>query len=306
MNTRNLAFTDLAFAGGTLNRLSENRTDSSVSDALANSVAKFIAFAGSKPLLRFEGETAKCWHEKSDLLALDASRAILLGSDEQGAPWLAVPSLVDTEHLPQHIKAIDLRSIVAQGLLGGAELGNLAYGAALNAWHNNNPYCSKCGHESLIASGGAKRSCPNCKAEHFPRTDPVAIMMVTHQDRCLLGRSPHFPAGMYSCLAGFIEAGETIEDAVRRETLEESGIAIGRVAYAASQPWPMPHSLMIGCTAEALTSTINFDALELEDCRWFDRHELRTMLNGTHPDGLTSPLKGAIAGYLMAEWAKIK
>jgi NAD+ diphosphatase len=292
----------LAFAGGTLNRLSENRNETSVADALAHQQAKFIAFSGSNPLLRFEIENAKCWHEKPGALQLDISKAIFLGTDEKGAPWLAAPATVDPEQLPEGVKAIDLRSIVAQGLISGAELGNLAYGAALNSWHNNNPFCSKCGTASIMASGGAKRSCPNCKAEHFPRTDPVAIMMVTHEDHCLLGRSPHFPPGMYSCLAGFIEAGETIEDAVRRETFEESGITLGKVTYVASQPWPMPHSLMIGCTAEALTETINYDKLELEDCRWFGKNELRTMIDGTHPEGLTSPLKGAIAGYLMARW----
>jgi NAD+ diphosphatase len=127
--------------------------------------------------------------------------------------------------------------------------------------------------------------------------------MVTHQNRCLLGRSPHFPPGMYSCLAGFIEPGETIEDAVRRETFEESGITVAKVTYVASQPWPIPHSLMISCTAEALTDTIHYDAVELEDCRWFGKVELRTMIDGTHPKGLTSPLKGSIARFLMAIWA---
>jgi NAD+ diphosphatase len=299
-----MAQTLLAFAGGNLSRLSENRTDTSVADALAHPKAKFIAFAGAKPLLRFRSEQAFCWHDDISPLPLDLSKAILLGSDEANSPWLAVPSLVDIEHLPDGIKAIDLRSIVAQGLIEGAELGNLAYGAALNSWHNNNPFCSKCGTASVMAAGGAKRFCDHCKAEHFPRTDPVAIMMVTFQDKCLLGRSPHFPPGMYSCLAGFIEAGETIEDAVRRETYEESGIHLGKVSYIASQPWPMPHSLMIGCVAQALNEIINYDAAELEDCRWFSKEELRTMINGSHPAGLTSPLKGAIAGYLMAEWAK--
>jgi NAD+ diphosphatase len=292
----------LAFAGGTLSRMSENRTDTSVAEALADKNAKLIVFAGAKPLLRFEGDQACCWHKNSDALQLNVSKAIFLGTDETNTPWMAMPSELDPENLPDGVKAIDLRSIVAQGLIEGSDLGNLAYGAALNSWHNNNPFCSKCGAASVMASGGAKRFCPNCNAEHFPRTDPVAIMMVTHQDKCLLGRSPHFPPGMYSCLAGFIEAGETIEDAVRRETFEESGIRLGEVTYVASQPWPMPHSLMIGCTAKALTNTINFDANELEDCRWFGKEEVKTMINGTHGKGLTAPLKGAIAGYLMAQW----
>ncbi|MGL4405490.1 MAG: NAD(+) diphosphatase [Notoacmeibacter sp.] len=294
---------NLAFAGGTLNRLSENRNDDAVAKAARDPNARFIAFAGAKPLLRFLGEQAQCWHFNAPQLELDLGRAILLGVDETSAPWLAVPSLLDVERLPETVKAIDLRSIIAQGLIDGEELGNLAYGAALNAWHSNNPYCSKCGSASKTASGGAKRLCPNCNAEHFPRTDPVAIMMVTFDDRCLLGRSPHFPPGMYSCLAGFIEAGETIEDAVRRETFEESGIKIDSVTYIASQPWPMPHSLMIGCFAQAVSEAITFDAAELEDCRWFSKDELREMLTGTHPEGLKAPLTGAIACHLMEKWA---
>lgn len=292
----------LAFAGGTLNRLSERRADNAIARALVDRQTKVIAFAGAKPLLDVSGEDIKCWHQISGDLALDLEKIILLGSDEAGAMWLAGPSTIDVENLTPHIKAIDLRSIVAQGLISGAELGHLAYGAALNTWHTNNSFCSKCGSPSKMALAGARRQCTQCNAEHFPRTDPVAIMMVTHQDQCLLGRSPHFPPGMYSCLAGFIEAGETIEDAVRRETYEESGIILGDVTYMASQPWPMPHSLMIGCFAKALTNTIEFDANELEACRWFGKQELRAMMSGTHPEGFTAPLKGAIAGFLMATW----
>jgi NAD+ diphosphatase len=297
-----MSISNLAFSGGTLNRMSENRSENCVVDALAHPKAKFIVFAGARPLLRFKNEQALCWHDDITALQPGLNKAVLLGTDEAGVPWLAAPSLLDVEQLPDGLKAIDLRSIVAQGLIEGAELGNLAYGAALNAWHNNNSFCSKCGSPSALAAGGAKRFCGHCKAEHFPRTDPVAIMMVTYKDKCLLGRNPHFPAGMYSCLAGFIEAGETIEDAVRRETFEESGVRLGKVTYAASQPWPMPHSLMIGCFAEALDDVINFDANELEACRWFGKDELQLMISGRHPDGLTSPLKGAIAGYLMASW----
>ena len=132
--------------------------------------------------------------------------------------------------------------------------------------------------------GGYRRDCPNCGAEHFPRTDPVVIMLAIDGERCLLGRQARFAPGMYSCLAGFVEPGETIEDAVRRETAEEAGITVGRVRYHASQPWPFPSSLMIGCHAEALSRDIVRDDAELEACRWFSRAEVRAMLAG-RPSG---------------------
>ncbi|MCB1417419.1 MAG: NAD(+) diphosphatase, partial [Nitratireductor sp.] len=143
-----------------------------------------------------------------------------------------------------------------------------------------------------------------CKAEVFPRTDPVAIMLALDGERCVLGRSPHFPPGMYSCLAGFIEPGESIEEAVRRETLEESGISIGRVAYHASQPWPFPHSLMIGCYGEATSFEIDPDRTELEDCRWFSRDEVREMLKRApgNPDLPAIPPSRAIAHRLISDW----
>ena len=159
-----------------------------------------------------------------------------------------------------------------------------------------------------MAGGGVKRICPACKAEHFPRTDPVAIMLITDGERCLMGRSPHFPPGMYSTLAGFVEPGETIENAVRRETHEESGIRVGRVTYHASQPWPFPHSLMIGCYGEALSTEIVRDTAELEDCRWFTRAEVRDMLKRVpgNPDEPACPPKRAIAGELISSWVAME
>jgi len=131
----------------------------------------------------------------------------------------------------------------------------------------------------------------------------VVIMLAVKGDRCLLGRSHRFAPGMYSCLAGFMEPGETIEAAVRRETFEESGVRVGPVRYVASQPWPFPFSLMIGCIAEAETEEVERDTAELEDCRWFSRAEVLQMLDGTHPDGLRAATRGAIARYLIALWA---
>ena len=150
--------------------------------------------------------------------------------------------------------------------------------------------------------GGWKRECGSCKAEHFPRTDPVVIMFVSLGDKALLGRQKQFMPGMYSCLAGFVEAAETIEDAVRREILEESGIRVTDVNYYMTQPWPYPSSLMIGCTARAISEDIVVDRVELEDARWFDRAELALMHKRQHPDGLFAAHPFAIAHHLIGQW----
>jgi NAD+ diphosphatase len=154
-----------------------------------------------------------------------------------------------------------------------------------------------------MKSGGWKRFCTSCEAEHFPRTDPVAIMMAVKGDKCVLGRQSRFPPGMYSCLAGFIEPGETIENAVRRELFEEAGVKTGAVRYLASQPWPFPGSMMIGCIAEALDDALVIDGEELEDARWFSRDEVISMIKGEHPDGLLAPQPIAIANAIMRAWA---
>ena len=210
----------------------------------------------------------------------------------------------DPEQLPEAIKAIDYRSVYIQGLLEAAALGALAQGAALLAWHASHRFCGKCGAQCEMRAGGYKRLCPACGAQHFPRTDPVAIMLTVTPEKCLLGRGRHFAPGMYSALAGFIEPGETIEAAVRRETFEESGIGLGRVVYHASQPWPFPYSLMIGCFGEALNEDIQPDLSELEDCRWFERGEVLAMLNKEHRDNLFVPPRGAIANHLIGAWAE--
>ena len=180
-------------------------------------------------------------------------------------------------------------------------------GARLLNWHIRHGFCAVCGTATAMSLGGARRDCPNCGAQHFPRTDPVVIMLAIDAgsggEQALLGRSPRFNPGMYSCLAGFMEPGETIEDAVRRETAEESGIQVGRVRYHASQPWPFPSSLMIGCYAEALSTAIRRDEQELEDCRWFSREDVRRMLAGNHPEGITAPISMAIASHLIRAWA---
>ena len=205
--------------------------------------------------------------------------------------------------LPRNdVKVSELRGMAMQGVVPPEQLSAIAMAKSMVTWHQRHGYCANCGTRTAMKEGGWKRDCPNCKAEHFPRTDPVVIMLVTSGDKCLLGRQKQFPPGMYSCLAGFVEAAETIEDAVRREIFEESGIRCTDVNYYMTQPWPYPSSLMIGCTARATNEAIIVDHAELEDARWFDRAEASLMIKREHPDGLAGPHPFAIAHHLVGRW----
>ena len=196
----------------------------------------------------------------------------------------------------------ELRGMAMQGVVPADQLSAIAMAKSLVNWHQRHGYCANCGTRTGMVQGGWKRDCPNCKVEHFPRTDPVVIMLVTSGDKVLLGRQKQFLPGMYSCLAGFVEAAETIEDAVRREIFEESGIRCTDVNYYMTQPWPYPSSLMIGCTARATNEDIIVDHSELEDARWFDRAEATLMIKRQHPDGLAGPHPFAIAHHLLGRW----
>lgn len=198
----------------------------------------------------------------------------------------------------------DLRTIAVQGLVTPDHLAPLAEGKALLSWHARHRFCANCGAATEMTQAGWKRECPACKTEHFPRTDPVAIMLAVDGDRCLLGRAGRFVNNMWSCLAGFIEPGESIEDAVRRETLEEAGIVCGEVKYFRSQPWPFPMSLMIGCHARAESTNITVDRTELEDARWFTRDEVTLMFTGRHPEGISIPPPIAIAHHIIRAWVE--
>jgi len=200
------------------------------------------------------------------------------------------------------VAVTELRGMAMQGVVPPEQLSAIAMAKSMVSWHQRHGFCANCGTRSAMSQGGWKRDCPNCKAEHFPRTDPVVIMLVTSGDKCLLGRQKQFPAGMWSCLAGFVEAAETIEAAVQREILEESGIRCTDVTYYMTQPWPYPSSLMIGCNARATNEDIVVDRTELEDARWFDRAEATLMLKREHPDGMAGPHPFAIAHHLLGSW----
>ncbi len=243
---------------------------------------------------------------------------ILIGIGEDGArfavdmsAWTPDPSqdLPETSFLDateQRHPAIDpalrfaeLRARMTVLSPEDAEVAATAKG--LLTWHDSHRFCANCGQPSDVVMAGWQRTCPACGRSHFPRTDPVVIMLVTKGNAVLLGRSPGWPEGMYSLLAGFMEPGETMEAAVRREVAEEAGISVGAVRYLASQPWPFPASLMIGCHGEALDTSITLDPAELEDARWITREEMALVLSGGHAQ-IRAPRKGAIAGFLLARW----
>jgi NAD+ diphosphatase len=293
-----------SFSGNPIERWSEGRDETRIGEALAAANAAIYLLAEERALIRVNGErlTARFGIEEARGLGFDADSLILLGIVPDGPRFAA---LVGPGDPPDGLKAIDLRSLAIQGALDPGDLASLAHARSYLHWHAANRYCGRCGEKLVMNRGGVSRSCPACDVETFPRLDPVVIMLAIDGDRCLLGRQARFAPGMYSALAGFMEPGETIEEAVRRETKEEAGIKIGRVAYHSSQAWPFPSSLMIGCHAEALTTEVVRDAAELEDCRWFDREEVRIMLSGTHPAGLQAPFPMAIAHHLIktfAEW----
>ena len=201
--------------------------------------------------------------------------------------------------LPDWMVFAELRRVMTWLTPRDAELA--ASGKAVFGWHESHRFCAKCGEATAPAQGGWQRNCPACKASHFPRTDPVVIMLITHGNSVLVGRSPGWPQGMYSLLAGFVEPGETLEAAVRREVFEEAGVRVGEVGYLASQPWPFPASLMFGCWGHATSSDITIDPVEIEDARWITREDMMTISQGHHPE-IMPARKGAIAHFLIERW----
>lgn len=289
------------YARNRIDRRSEKRGEDTVAEALADAGARAYLFHGDKVMLR--GADPLFTVGEAANLGLQRPETILLGW-AGGGPRLS-GIIPETVPLPAGAaEETDLRSVAVEAAVSPEHIGALAQARSLLNWHQRHRFCSVCGQPSVMKIGGYRRDCPACGAEHFPRTDPVVIMLAVDGERCVLGRQSRFAPGMYSCLAGFLEPGETIEDAVRRETHEESGIRIGRVRYHASQPWPFPSSLMIGCHAEAISRDITRDEAELEDCRWFPRDEIKAMLAGTHPQGLRMPPRMAIAHHIIRFWAE--
>jgi NAD+ diphosphatase len=293
----------LGYTASLIERASEKRNDETFLRALlADERAGVYAIAGEMVVLKAGEEIHDPMLRPDEVAALGPpTETVFLGLVD-GAGRFGVgldPSVVEPLKAQNQYFITDLRSIAMQGLVAQDHLPPLAEAKAMLHWHARHRFCSNCGAPSNLVEAGWRRDCPECKATHFPRTDPVVIMLAIDGDRCLLGRQTRFVKGMWSCLAGFVEPGETIEEAVRRETREEAGITCGKVRYFATQPWPFPMSLMIGCHAEALTSDIAVDTSELEDARWFDREEAAQMLLRRHPVKFGTPPPVAIAYHII-------
>ncbi len=272
------------FAGPGIDRADalRNRPEQ-IAKLLASPDARALVWDGGVPALG--GDGGLTW------AAVTGSEPLFLGLD-QGQPRFA--------SLPATSAGPEARALLA--ILGATDAPLFATALSLASWHLRHGFCSVCGAPSEIFRGGWARRCPSCGGEHYPRVDPVVIMLATFEDRLLLGRQPQYPPGRYSALAGFVEPGETIEAAVARELGEEAGIQVSDVRYLASQPWPFPSSLMIGCTATALGETLTIDRDELDDARWFTRAEVAAALAGDPSAPFLAPPPFAIARTLLDHW----
>lgn len=297
------------FAGNPLDRGDvQRRDDVQLAALFASPETRVLPMWQLNVLVQSNPHTALGWIGAADVERLDIDvKPIFLGFMDRKAHFaLDISEVHDPVHelnLPESWRFEEARSAAAE--LPGPETGILAQSRAQLDWHARHAFCSVCGQRTESAKGGHVRKCPSCGAEHFPRTDPVVIMVTHHGDRCVLGQSRGrlSRSGMFSALAGFVDQGESIEEAVRREVREEAGIEVGEVTYHSSQPWPFPSSLMIGCHARALSAVINRDEEEMSDVRWFTRDEVLRALRDENPD-LKVPGPIAIAHHIIKAWAE--
>lgn len=278
------------FTGSRLDRTDEDRPRDEVIAAYRHrDDARVMLLDALDPVIAPDG--GLLWLPVS---SIDPGMPLLfLGLDEGAPRFVASGTEAGGEGYRQSIFR------VIGGLTGG-EAAIYACARSLTDWHQRHGFCANCGVTTRMIRGGWARHCDGCGAEHFPRTDPVVIMLAEHEGRILLGRQHRFPPNQYSALAGFVEVGESIEEAVTRELKEEAGITVTDVRYVASQPWPFPSSLMIGCFARALDDTLDLDAQELEEAFWASREEVMAALDGTGRFGVAPPF--AIAHTLLRRW----
>ena len=309
--TKDPAFGSLprqAYSGSLLERAAALRGDEGKLAAfLKHPRAGVYVVGGESIVLKAQGAAPDPLFSPDEARALGAARETVFLGLLHDAPRFGIgidPAAIEALKARADLKLIDLRTIAVQGEVDTVHVPPLAEAKAILGWHARHRFCPNCSAATVLTQAGWRRDCPVCKAEHFPRTDPVVIMLPIKGDRCVLGRSPRFPPTMWSCLAGFCEPGESIEEAVRREVAEEVGVTCARVRYFASQPWPFPASLMIGCHAEAVSDEVVIDKSEIEDARWFDRAELKSMLLRQHPQELSTPPPIAIAHHIIRDFVE--
>lgn len=285
----------------------ERRDEEWIADRAKDSNSKFLPMSDLNVLIANGSHHGLGWLGFDDLARLGINTgAIFLGLREQETYF--VIDITDDRRAVQEVqKSGDWRfedARTATESLSGSDSGIVAQARAQVNWHNRNGFCSICGHETFVKRGGQVRQCSECDTEHYPRTDPVVIAVVSDRDRCLLGQSRGrlSKMKMYSALAGFVDQGESIEEAVAREVMEEAGIGVENIRYHSSQPWPFPSSLMIGCHADAVTTDIRIDDEEMADVRWFRQDEVLLALEGKSDD-LAVPGPIAIAHHLIKAWA---
>lgn len=283
----------IAFGGQPLDRADHVRADPARLAALANGDALLLSLDGLAPETNGDGRLV--WHTLTRAPA-DAE-LVFLGLLDGHAAFAAVPDEGNTD--PAYMQR-PVWSLL--GLLPADDLAIYGTARSLIDWHARHRFCARCGGSTHLAKGGWQRDCGACDAQHFPRVDPVAIMLVEHERQLLLGRSAHYPPRRYSALAGFVEPGETIEEAVAREVLEEVGVRVRDVRYIASQPWPFPSQLMIGCIGHADGLELAIDKTEIDDARWFARDEVARAMAGDESAGFLPPMPQAIAHDLLRWW----
>mgnify|MGYP001766182265 FL=1 len=290
-----MTFGTMAFAGSGLDRADQVRADPDRLAALMDWRARLLKLDGLDPVITPDGTLD--WGTLAD--AAPDTELVFLGIlNGKGCFAEVSPDLLGS------VAPANPRLWAAMSSLTPDELSTYGTARSLVDWHARHRFCARCGNPTVLAKGGWQRTCTNevCKADHFPRVDPVTIMLVEHEGRLLLGRQPRFPPRRFSTLAGFVEPGESIEEAVAREVLEEAGVAVGKVSYVGSQPWPFPSSLMIGCHAEALDDVLTIDRTELDDADWFTRAEVEAAMQGQEDARFIAPPPQAIAHHLMKWW----
>jgi NAD+ diphosphatase len=310
----------MPFAGFPLDRASVKRRDEAFIAALLDHAdSDMVLILNGQPVLELPVDKSGARRAlrvtavaRAAILGASAPAPVFLGLDTKGRATFAagLPKRFDLDSGPLEGlgEAVDLR--MAAGSMHAGDLALVASGKAILDWHARHSYCANCGHATDSVEAGWKRACPDCKTEHFPRTDPVAIMLAVKGDKCLLGRGPGFRAGFISALAGFIEPGETIEEGCARELMEEAGVVMTSARIIANQPWPFPSQLMIGLIAEVASYDLEIDKDELTDAIWFTREEARDLLSegGCTHQGITlrAPPPLAIAHHLIKAWVEEK